>query len=413
VDTLNGVIAITSVAGYRALDLKLTATKDADAAKDSPYNGKVLMQIACNQSYGELSVPAVVEEEGSCVTNSYLIGQLPAPRDARSQWEFFMQNNRLCAINGPQFKYDFEVGEDAMHRYDPVYTPTTINISSIVDQCALLAGVLRGFVSRKSTDASGINGAVKISGAGNSVTFQATDGISNAVIGTLPVPVEIAEPFDLLLPVAQFESWKNLPKNVPVFMAVDAQHQLTLNVNNGAIKIQHNTLSNLLDNVEDVADFAAKFNAVETPEDFEELKMSMKYSPEDLEYMVGSATIYADSDPTIILTTDSVKKTANIMVRTSVADAQVDLNDINIIKHGNMSVNRSSLSLLNKLKLLRTKAPAPIPGPPPTADSAEKAAAPEKASPQDQWMVMRIFEGVVMIGTPDASWIGITSEMSI
>lgn len=421
VEVLNGIIAITSVSGYRALDLKLTASKEIDApTADQPYNGKVLMQIACNQSFAEMCVPAVVQQEGVCVTNSYLLGQLPYPNDARTPWSFSIENNRLKAVCGRQFEYTFEIGEEEMHRYDPVYGNADINITSIVDSIGLLGNVLRGFVSRKSTDASGLNGAVRMTGNGNEVTFQATNGISDAVIGTKQVPVTIARPFDILLPVAQFESWKSLPKSVPVFMTVDEAHQLTLNVNNGQIKIQHNTLSNLLGAVENVAEFAARFNAVETPEDFEELKLSMRYQPEDLEAQVSNATIFADNDPTLIFNTDSVKNNANIVVRTSVADSNIDLDKVEVVKHGNMSVNRSSLSLLNKLKLFReNKIPQP-----PSAEELEaagdgkkggskKANAANMTPTTDDFMVLRVFEGVVMIGTPDASWIGITSEMSI
>lgn len=387
---LQAMCSVCHVSGYRAQDLCITASKTGDAAPGQ-YNGKLRFEITSMQSFGEFETEAVVHEEGKVVTNSYFLSQLPDV--GNNSWLAHILGNKLHVV-AAGFVYDFDIGVPEMFRYEPQYCETHIDLSAFSEKIGTYAAVIKGFVDNSSASLGAATGAVKITGQDNEITFEATN-LRDAIFGTIPLDKTIDRAWSIMMPIAQFDSWKNLPINAfPLTIGVDAQHQLTARC--GPLTIQHNTLTNLIDSMEDVAGLAQSFTQYsQEGQSLEDLKFAMRYQPNELNQLVQNSVLYVDGDPTITVDGKTPDGGLNIIVRSTTVDSDIamDPSKIKIERVGGLSVNKSSLALVNKIVSLSS-----------TGIDPEN---------KDTYMVMRVLEGAVMTASPDGRWVAITAETSI
>jgi hypothetical protein len=391
---LNALSSVVQVSGYRAQDLLITATigNVTDKEEEAGFNGRLSFKMTALQSCGEFEAAAVISEAGQIVTNSYFLSQLPDINNG--VWHCDVRNNKLHVVGGGQ-KYDFDIGEPSLHRYEPNFCDTPIDISHFAGKIQQYSQVVKGFVNRKSQAVTTAGGAVKISGLSDKITFEATN-LQDAVYGEIDLDAPNANEWRLLLPVQQFESWGSLPHNAfPMTIGVDADHQLTIKC--GPVTIQHNTLTNLIDSTEDVAQLAEVFRAFSgsslSDEELASMKFAMKYQPSVLNQLVSNAVLYADGDPTLILDGETSDGGVNIIVRTVTVDSEIMMRDLEMLTKGQMSVNKGSLALINKIAGLSTLMIDP--------------------NKPETYMVMRVINDAVMVASPDGKWLAMTGETSI
>lgn len=391
---LNALSSVVQISGYRAQDLLITATIGGvtDKEEEAGFNGRLNFKMTALQSAGEFEAAAVISEAGVIVTNSYFLSQLP---QIDGPWHCAVQNNKLHVVGGGQ-KYDFDIGEPSLHRYEPSFCASDIDISHFAGKIAQYSQVVKGFVNRKSQAVTTAGGAVKISGLSDKITFEATN-LQDAVYGEIDLDAPNASgEWRLLLPVSQFESWGNLPHNAfPMTIGVDADHQLTIRC--GPLTIQHNTLTNLIDSTEDVAQLAEVFRQFSgsslSDEELSSMKFAMKYQPSVLNQLVSNAVLYADGDPTLILDGETADGQVNIIVRTVTVDSEILMKELEMLTKGRMSVNKGSLALINKIAGLSTLMIDP--------------------NKPETYMVMRVINDAVMVASPDGKWLAMTGETSI
>lgn len=390
---LSALCSVVQVSGYRAQDLLITATKGnvTPQEEEAGYNGRINFKMVAAQSTGEFEAAALVTEEGQIVTNSYFLSQLPSIEGA---WHCDLRNNKLHIVGGDQ-KYDFDIGEVSLHRYEPSYCDTPIDISHFAGKIQQYSQVVKGFVNRKSQAITTAGGAVKISGLSDKITFEATN-LQDAVYGEIELDTPNPTEWRLLLPVAQFESWGSLPHNAfPMTIGVAEDHQLTIKC--GPLTIQHNTLTNLIDSTEDVAQLAEAFRYYSgtslSDAELADMKFAMKYQPALLNQLVSNAVLYADGDPVLILDGETNDGGVNIIVRTVTVDSEIMMKELEMLTKGRMSVNKGSLALINKIAGLSTLMIDP--------------------NKPETYMVMRVINDAVMVSSPDGKWLAMTGETSI
>lgn len=390
---LQAVCAVAHVSGYRAQDLRITARLDeAEAAKPGKHNGILRFEVVSTQSYGEFEAPATISAAGQVVTNSYFLSQLPDSSDEHP-WVIEEVGNKLHAKLGKTV-YDFDIGEASLFQYEPSFCPTNIDISGFAAKIGSFSDVLKLFVNRKKDGVGNATGSVRITGEGSAITFEATD-MRNALYGKVPLEATIGEPWRLLVQQQHFASWNNLPHNAfPLQLGVDASSQLTVRC--GPVIVQHNTLTNLVDSMNDVSQLAGMFHQFSEPgTDLSDVQFAMTYQPQALNQKVADSTLYCDGDPTILIDSESPDGGLNLIVRSVTVDSNLELEStkLKIEKAGRTSINKNSLFMVNNVARLSTI----------NVD-------PEK---HDTWMIMRVFNSAIMVSSPDGLWVAMTAETSI
>lgn len=389
---LGSVCAVAHVSNYRAQDLRVTARKSAEEeAKPGKFNGILRFEIVNAQALGEVEVPAFIYEEGCIVTNSYFLTQLPATSDD-TPWVIEERGNKMVATLG-KTEYQFDIGEPDMYQYAPAYCESNIDLSSFSPKISAFSDVLKLFVNRKKDGVGNATGSVRIVGEGTKITFEATD-MRNALYGRVPVEAPISQPWRVLVQQAHFAAWAALPHNAfPLKIGVDADSQLTVRC--GPITVQHNTLTNLIDSMNDVAGLADLYHSFGEPgASLDDIQFAMTYLPGDLNGKVADSTMYVDGDPTILM--DSAADGGlNLIVRSVTVDSNLEMEStkLKIDKAGRTSINKNSLYMVNNIAKLSTV-----------------GIDPEKA---DTWMVMRVFNSAIMVCSPDGNWVAMTAETSI
>lgn len=406
---LNSIISVTSCMGYRAQDLRITATigELADAAMVAPnsrFNGKLRLEFAGYQSHGELEINAVVAQEGQLVTNSYFLNQLPGLGE-NEVWNctYDGRSTLVVASSGESgFRYNFTCGEPTGFVYDPKYCDPNIDLGPIANKLNSLSRTIAGFVSRKSGSDLSEVGCVKICGnpnprengadTGGIITFEATN-MNDAIYGEEPVTT-MSNSWQVLIPIALFGSWSNLPLDTyAMTLGIGSDHQVTLRC--GPITIQHNTLSNLISRMEDVASFANFYKALgeKTSPEYEELTFEMNYAPSELLYRVQNATIYADGDPSLHVTNEA-DKGLNIEVRATTTDSNVKVrNGVTVVKEGEFRLNKGSLALVSRIQDLCSDKP-------------------DIAKPE-HWLNVRANNSMIMVCSADKRWLAIAAQTTI
>lgn len=400
---INSVISITSCMGYRAQDLRIIAKKGetiGDVVPNSRFNGVLRFEFGGYQSFAEFEINAVIEAEGSLVTNSYFLNQLPAiPEGELWKCNFDGRAHLIVQSSGGDFRFDFNCGDAAHFEYDPKYCEPNINLGPITSKLNNLSRTIAGFVNRKSGSDLSEVGCVKICGTPNPdgsgaglITFEATN-MQDAIYGEEPVDT-MPNPWQVLIPIALFGSWNNLPLDqYPMTLGIGTDYQVTLRC--GPITIQHNTLSNLINRMEDVAGFANYYKILgdSSAPEHSELLFEMNFAPSEVLYRVQNATIYADGDPSLHVTNES-ETGLNIEVRAVTTDSKVKVRaGVKVVKDGEFRLSKGSLALVSRIQDLCNDKP-------------------ELSTPQ-HWLNVRANNAFIMVCSPDKRWLAVAAQTTI
>lgn len=391
---LQGLIAVCSASsGYRAGDLKVTAKQGGVQfpERNPKHNGRLRFEIACQQSFGEFEVDAVVEQAGEVITNSFYLSQIP---DVHEDWQCDVRGKKLYIANS-HAKFDFMLSDTGQHGYNPTYCTPDIDISQVFPRIGQLATILGGFTERKvQTD---VQGSVRIAGLGREVTFEATN-YSDALFCRIPLASDVAKAWTILLPISQLASWSALPELMPVRIGVDANFQLTLDLADGMIRIQHNTLSNLLDSFNDVRELAEMFFKLgDSPDDNDDpCSFDFQYYPGEINGTIQRGTIFADGDPS--LTIYGAKTVGGsdvkVVVQTSTVDSDFKLKTgVAVNRDGQMCINKSSMALVNRI--------------------AQLSGIVVKPDDPETWLHARAKQNALIVSSPDHNFIAMTSQVAV